>query len=809
MRYSGAGIATATALVVILSSVAIAQDQDEAAKAPKLGGFFVDPRLVVTERYDDNIFSTRNDKTRDFVTVVAPSVTAELDTERHALSFEAGAELGRYAEFDDEDYEDWYVGGDGRIDLAPGTFLFGGIRHDADHEERESPDDVAGAEPTEFTSTRAYAGAAIRADRLRVRVGATAVRLDFDDVPAGGGAMINNDDRDRDTYEIGGRMTYLAAPGLQPFVQGLADVRRYEDGRDDFGFNRDSAGFTAAAGLGLGFAGGVELELLAGIAQQNYEDRALEDVTVPDVGATLLWPVGPDTTVEASLDRTIEETTIPLASAYVRTAGNVRLEHRLRADLNATATLNYSSNDYRGIRRTDHVVSGGLALRHYLTPLIFLGADYAFVQRDSNVPGADYDNHLLFARAGVQLVPAYDDDDLQGAGPFGAGGLSGFYVGAQAGIDGLRSAINGPRRGGALVADFGDHGLVGGLFAGYEFDFDRWRLALELEGEGADTEWEHARSPGGRVFSVAKNHTYGGALRLGRVFPGGAVFYGRAGLVLSEFESDYVSGPTIVHQTDTEAGLRVGTGVELPLGGGAALRLDYTYTAYEDFNVFVGTARENYANNETLLRAGLAYRFGRPSAPEPVGHRFDGFYAGAQGGYGTLGSENVGPRAAPSILTADRAGHGTTGGGFVGYGARLANFYVGLEAEVEAADANWDIDRDTTRRVYTVDKQWSIGASARAGLIVNDSALVYGRVGANRTRFDTRYIFAGATFDQSDSVTGLRVGGGIEVAATDHVFVRMDYTYTDYEAFDVNYVAASDNFDNAESLFRVGAGYRF
>mgnify|MGYP000034157986 CR=1 FL=1 len=54
---------------------------------------------------------------------------------------------------DDEGYEDYWFFGDGRYDISARSHVFGGARYTFDHENRASPDDVAGAVVTQGTDT--------------------------------------------------------------------------------------------------------------------------------------------------------------------------------------------------------------------------------------------------------------------------------------------------------------------------------------------------------------------------------------------------------------------------------------------------------------------------------------------------------------------------------------------------------------------------------------------------------------------------------------------------------------------------------
>ena len=84
----------------------------------RVGSFLVDPRLVVGERFDDNIFAVEDSRDADFITTVTPGVTIRSDWNNHALNFEANGTFGRYLSETSENYEDVRVGIGGRLDIT-------------------------------------------------------------------------------------------------------------------------------------------------------------------------------------------------------------------------------------------------------------------------------------------------------------------------------------------------------------------------------------------------------------------------------------------------------------------------------------------------------------------------------------------------------------------------------------------------------------------------------------------------------------------------------------------------------------------
>ena len=195
----------------------------------------------------------------------------------------------------------------------------------------------------------------------------------------------------------------------------------------------------------------------------------------------------------------------------------------------------------------------------------------------------------------------------------------------------------------------------------------------------------------------------------------------------------------------------------------------------------------------------------RPSSYSTAG----GPYVGAHIGLNGTDTKLHGPREAGESLTAKLGDFGVTGGLFGGYGIALKRWYLGVDLEGEASNTKWEHRKSPDGRRFSVERGASYGAGARLGRVFGQSSLLYGRVGAIETNFDTHYATGATTVNQDNEQTGLRYGVGAEVMATDRMFLRFDYSYTDYDEYDVDFGSGRDTFDNRESVFRAGLGYRW
>ena len=240
--------------------------------------------VEVVNKFNDNIFPTRNNRIADWITVVNPFVELSVENENLRFNLGGSAEIGRYADNTTENYEDYRVYINGRAELAPNTFLFAGIGHALEHEERSSLDDVNGVNPTLYQHTSAYAATLARSGDNTFKVGGTFDRFDFDD-----NAAINNDDRDRHLVSAGVRWDHRINGMTRVFAEGEWDQRDYDSALDDNGFARDSHGYRIAGGIVHRWRRNLSTEIYAGWIYQDYDDARFQSLSEIDFGGSLRW----------------------------------------------------------------------------------------------------------------------------------------------------------------------------------------------------------------------------------------------------------------------------------------------------------------------------------------------------------------------------------------------------------------------------------------------------------------------------------------------------------------------------------------
>jgi outer membrane immunogenic protein len=170
--------------------------------------------------------------------------------------------------------------------------------------------------------------------------------------------------------------------------------------------------------------------------------------------------------------------------------------------------------------------------------------------------------------------------------------FTGPYVGGDIGYNIGSYDVNDPA---GPDGDVGLDGFEGGLFLGYGYNHNfSWLggyagLELGYEWSGAD-----GQLAGG---GYEKDHAWLVTFRPGIAMHEDALAYGVIGYSRAEFESNG-------NEEDLD-GLVLGAGSEFSTRSPVKLRLEYTYTTYEDANL----GNVNFDGHENQLKAGAVFRF--------------------------------------------------------------------------------------------------------------------------------------------------------------------------------------------------------
>ncbi len=368
----------------------------------KMGSFTLYPDVQAATFYDDNIYATSHNHVSDKIITVSPRFGLQSDWDRHSLYIEGQTDVTDYLSHTSENSVDWHILTEGRIDVSDTTrILLGGVALHA-HEDRASPDAVEGFQPTPYNELNAYTGIVHRFGDFSYRLGGSVERITFDNV-LGQNGEINNQDRNRNRYTLGGLLRYEKDPNLQPFIQLQADIRRYDTVLDDFGYNRNSGGFLAGAGTLFIIEPNLSGDVFVGVLSRKYQDPVFNAITTPAADATLRWQAKTGTALVLFTERTIEETTLPGSPGNIYSLGGLRIEQTLSERLTGVVRVAYAHSDFVQAGRNDNEIDSSIGLRHRLTEKLTLGIDYRYTQRLSGNSLYDFTRNQVYVRIGADF----------------------------------------------------------------------------------------------------------------------------------------------------------------------------------------------------------------------------------------------------------------------------------------------------------------------------------------------------------------------------------------------------------------------
>jgi opacity protein-like surface antigen len=421
----------------------------------------------------------------------------------------------------------------------------------------------------------------------------------------------------------------------------------------------------------------------------------------------------------------------------------------------------------------------------------------------------------------ASIVSASAADLPVKAKPIVAAGLdwSGVYAGAHAGYGGGMMDWESIQPGAAFVA----RGMLAGGQIGINKQLGSLVFGLELDGSWADlkgTGNTFAGGPalgGGSAESRSTSRTDGLVTLAGRagIAADRWFVFAKGGLSAAHQKHDWAARVTtiingvVVIQTGTLSGSEtryapmLGFGAEYALLGPWSVLAEYNYHHFGAATARL-TGTPISSNNRVdeaihIARLGVNYRFGNlapdPSfAPVPPasGTNWTGAYIGAQGGYGwgqTQWPDVLGFVPANTQPRFDSANW--LAGGTVGVNAQSGRFVFGVEGEILATGIkdsfSWlrVIGPTSLSVAYASKIDWLALATARAGFVVGDAWMFYGKGGIAIAQEQHTAVagqhFNGITtaFNHAGSAihTGAVVGVGAEYAFAPNWSVKAEYDY--------------------------------
>jgi hypothetical protein len=376
-----------------------ARPEYDAAGVP-VGGLTLYPSLAVDATADDNIFRGPSGVS-DAIWTISPRLDLRSNWDNNALQLYGQLDHYAYQNQTTETRTNWTLGGTGRLDFSPGSFLGNETSYFDTHEARTSPDlSLQALSPTHYRRIHSDGELSGQFSLFTLSAAVNYDRFDFDSTQLIRGGLIDNGDRDRNAYQLTGKVAYELAPDQTLFALFTYDRRDFDRLLDRNGFDRNSDGYRLDFGASMMLTPLIRGTAYAGLLQQNYA-APLRDVSTMDFNVKIDWFTTELLTAHLVASRIIDDTTVSGASsADVRRIG-ASVDYELLRPLILQPHIDYYDIKFDGITRDDRTLSAGLEARYSLNGYLAAYAGYDYQQRTTNAVGRDYtDNVITFGLRG-------------------------------------------------------------------------------------------------------------------------------------------------------------------------------------------------------------------------------------------------------------------------------------------------------------------------------------------------------------------------------------------------------------------------
>ncbi len=375
----------------------------------RLGGFVLDSGIELAFENSNNIFYLNQAEIGDSVIHVRPWFNLSSDWSRHELKFSFFADLGRFGEFDKQDYKDWTARLDGRIDVKRGSHLNYKVFGMHLHEDRSSPDDVDSVRPTEFSYRGIDVGYSHTFNRLTTALNYDRADSDYKNNVSLPGSIIDNQDRDRTRDELMLRLDYELAGYRRVFLSASGNNVDYDQRVNNDGFERSSHGYNTRLGASWNITGVIVGDLYLEYIDQQYDDPRFTSIDGFGLGASLVWTPSQITNISMLARNGPQETTQIGSSGYFSSLYSIRLQHELRRNLLFNARTSITDNDYgisdasATLLTNTRVTRAGLGLSYLFNRNFYISGGYLYEKQNANVSGFNYRTNRWFVTLGAEL----------------------------------------------------------------------------------------------------------------------------------------------------------------------------------------------------------------------------------------------------------------------------------------------------------------------------------------------------------------------------------------------------------------------
>ncbi len=373
-----------------------------------MGSFRLYPGIDITTSYDSNAFAQNasGGTTPSLLTVINPSLALRSEWLNHSLNFLMGGGFGYYQSAPTQNYQNYFMIVDGRIDIREDWTLTYSAGYRRATEALGTPNVAFAQAPTVDESIPITLSTRKQFNRFAVEAAASATRSWFTDFSTITSVGLDAQSRNRMTYDEHFYFSYEFSDDITLSIGPSFTQTKYDQAVDSVGQNRNST----AVGMNVGGSWRINpTSSLAGAVgyTTNSSEGGLgttSDLTF-NIGGS--WDGIPFLTLRPSLSRAISETALSAYRNTTTTTLGMDFSYEIQPEWTMIGGVSYGMAEYNpidgptgGVPRTDTFMRGALGFLYAFRPQVSIGPVFEYTSGSSTdaTAGPSYNRQLFSVR---------------------------------------------------------------------------------------------------------------------------------------------------------------------------------------------------------------------------------------------------------------------------------------------------------------------------------------------------------------------------------------------------------------------------
>lgn len=339
------------------------------------GAFRIYPTLRLSTTYNDSTRAQVNGASDDIIFSIAPSVTAQSQWANNALSATAFLQTNTFAKRSELNTTDFGASADGRLDVRRTWTIRGSGGYARLHEIRGTVGDLLTSNRyIEFDRANGALSISEQINRVAIAVNASAQQYRFQNVLTGG-VLVDQTFRDRNVFDVGGRVSYQYSAVTSVFAGGSVSRIRYDRLQPGL-LDRGSDGFSGLAGVHFELSRLLRGEVGFGYIQQRFRDPRFAAFNGFNYNASFSYQPTALTSFSFAATRRLTDSALQNVGGVLASQFEVSVDHELLRNVSVAANIGYINYEYRGIDRTDRRFTYGAGARYKLNRYLSAALSY-------------------------------------------------------------------------------------------------------------------------------------------------------------------------------------------------------------------------------------------------------------------------------------------------------------------------------------------------------------------------------------------------------------------------------------------------